>query len=206
MGYTAYYMRTSHYTQNIEIQKEKIEDGWVVYEDHGVSGRIPFEDRKHGSKLLSDIERGKVSSVVVLRLDRLGRDTKNILQTIEQISINHKVPITSLNEGITTLDEEGKLTPMTGLLINVLSSLSEFFYHQNRERTLLGVERGKILGKYKGRKVGSVESTHKFLSKTKVKKIREMVESGVGVRSICRIVECSPNTVYKVKNTLEMVN
>lgn len=202
MGNTAYYMRTSHYLQNIGTQIDKVEAGWIVYEDKGISGRISFQDRPAGKKLLEDIRRGRISSVVVLRLDRLGRSTQNMLEIISEISLNHKVPITSLNEGITTLDSKGNQTPMTGLLINILSSLSEFFYHQNREKTMSGIERAKSLGQYPGRKVGSVETLDKFINKTKVKKVKEMLDLNIGVRKISRIVECSPNFVYKIKDRL----
>jgi len=205
MGYTAYYMRTSHYLQNIGTQVDKIEEGWRVYKDEGVSGRLPFNERPSGKRLINDIEKGKVDRVIVLRLDRLGRNTSNILQTINTISIDHKVPITSLNEGITTLNDTGETTPMTGLLVNVLSSLSEFFYHQTREKTLSGVERAKTLGKYTGRKIGAVESPEKYLSKPTNKKIVEMLESGVGIRRISRVLEVSPNTIYKVKKTRKTV-
>ena len=205
MGYTAYYMRTSHYLQNIGTQVDKIEEGWKVYEDQGVSGRLPFNERPSGKRLINDIEKGKVDRVIVLRLDRLGRNTSNILQTINTISIDHKVPITSLNEGITTLNDMGETTPMTGLLVNVLSSLSEFFYHQTREKTLSGVERAKTLGKYTGRKIGAVETPEKYLGKSVNKKIVEMLESGVGIRRISRVLEVSPNTIYKVKKTRETV-
>jgi len=204
MGYTAYYMRTSHYLQNIGTQVDKIEEGWKVYEDQGVSGRQSFQDRPAGRRLLDDLSKGKIDRVIVLRLDRLGRNTSNILQTINTISIDHKVPITSLNEGITTLNDKGETTPMTGLLVNVLSSLSEFFYHQTREKTLSGVERAKSLGKYTGRKVGAVESPEKYLSKPTNKKIVEMLESGVGIRRISRVLEVSPNTIYQVKKTREL--
>jgi DNA invertase Pin-like site-specific DNA recombinase len=205
MGQVAYYMRTSHYLQNIGTQVDKIEEGWKVYEDVGVSGRVPFEDRPSGKKLLEDIRKGKISQVIVLRLDRCGRSTQNILETLNTIH-SYKVPITSLNEGITTLNDKGEITPMTGLLINVLSSLSEFFYHQTREKTLAGIERSKLLGKYKGRQVGSVETIDKFISKPKNKKIKEMIDSGLGIRKISRILECSPNPIYKVKERiLEMV-
>lgn len=198
-------MRTSHYLQNIITQVDKIEDGWKVYKDEGVSGRISFIDRPSGKKLLQDVEGGKLSEVVVLRIDRLGRNTTDILNTIKLIH-QYKVPIRSLNEGITTLDEHGKETPMSNLLLNLLSSLSEFFYHTNREKILNGVLRGKLDGKYKGRQVGSVESVDKFKNKPKVKKIRELLGSGLGVRSISRIVECSPNYIYKVKEKLELNN
>jgi len=201
MGQVAYYMRTSHYLQSIGTQVDKIEDGWKVYEDAGVSGRVPFEERPAGKRLLEDVRKGKISQVIVLRLDRCGRSTQNILETLNTIH-SFKVPVTSLNEGITTLNDKGEVTPMTGLLTNVLSSLSEFFYHQTREKTLAGVERSKLLGKYKGRKIGSVETFEKFISKSKNRKIKEMIDSGVGIRKISRILECSPNLIYRVKERL----
>jgi DNA invertase Pin-like site-specific DNA recombinase len=205
MKQVGYYLRTSHYLQNIITQVDKIEEGWRVYKDEGVSGRISFIDRPSGKKLLQDVEGGKLSEVVVLRIDRLGRNTTDILNTIKLIH-QYKVPIRSLNEGITTLDEHGKETPMSNLLLNLLSSLSEFFYHTNREKILNGVLRGKLDNKYKGRQVGSVESVDKFKNKPKVKKITELLGSGLGVRKISRIVECSPNYIYKVREKLELKN
>ena len=204
MGHIGYYMRTSHYLQNIATQVDRVEDGWKVYKDEGVSGRVSFIDRPSGKKLMEDIRKGKISSLNVLRLDRLGRNTTDILNTIQEIH-RYNVPITSKNEGITTLDENGNQTPMTGLLINILSGLSEFQYHQTREKTLAGVQRGKLDGKYKGRKIGSIETMDKFKSKPKVKKIKEMLKDKIGIRKICRIVECSPNTVYRVKDRLMVV-
>lgn len=200
MSQIGYYMRTSHYLQNIGTQVDKIEDGWRVYKDEGISGRVSFIDRPSGRKLLRDIERGVISEVIVLRIDRLGRNTTDILNTIKLIH-KYKVPITSKNEGITTL-VDGKESPMSNLLINLLSSLSEFQYHQTKEKTLEGIKRGKLEGKYKGRQLGSVESIDRFLSKPKVKKIKEMLDMDVGIRKISRIVECSPNYVYKVKDVL----
>ncbi len=200
MGTTAYYMRTSHYLQNIGTQVDKIEEGWKVYKDEGISGRVSFEHRPDGRKLLEDIQKGKITEVVVLRIDRLGRDTTDILNTIRTIH-QFKVPITSKNEGITTL-VDGKENPMSNLLVNILSSLSEYQYHQTREKTLDGILRGKLEGKYKGRKSGSTEPVEKFLSKPKVKKVKMMLEQGMGIRTISTIVDCSTNFVYKVKEKL----
>lgn len=197
-----YYMRTSHYLQNIATQIDRIEEGWKVYEDTGVSGRTPFKDRKSAGRLLNDIRDGKISSVRVLRIDRLGRSVTDIIDTINLIH-SYGVPITSISEGITTLDDNGNQTPTTGLLINVLSSLSEFFYHQNREKTLLGIELAKKQGKYRGRTVNSKEDINKYLNKPKVKKMTEMIKQGNSVRSIVRILECSPNSIYKLKKVLE---
>jgi len=205
MKQIGYYLRTSHYLQNIITQVDKIEDGWRIYKDEGVSGRTSFTDRAGGKKLLEDIQKGKISQVVVLRIDRLGRNTTDILNTIKLIH-KYLIPIRSISEGITTLDENGRETPMSNLLINLLSSLSEFQYHQTREKTLEGIHRGKLDGRFSGRVPGSVETLDKFRNKHKVKKIIELLGSGIGVRKICRIVECSPNYIYKVKEKLELNN
>ena len=194
----AYYLRTSHYLQNISTQVDKIEDGWKVYKDEGISGRISFKERKGGIKLLQDIKDGKITEVKILRIDRLGRNVQDILDTINTIH-SFGVPINSLSEGITTLDDKGNVTPTTGLLVNVLSSLSEFFYHQNREKILNGIELAKKQGKYKGRATNSREDIDKYMNKPKTKKMLEMLKQGNSVRSIVRILECSPNSIYKLK-------
>jgi len=200
MSNIGYYMRTSHYLQNIGTQIDKIEDGWKVYEDKGVSGRIPFLERPSGKRLIEDIASGKINQVIVLRIDRLGRDLEDILKTIKTIH-SYNVAITSQNEGVTTLID-GKESVMSNLLINILSSISEFQYHQTREKTLAGIERAKLDGKYKGRKIGSTESMDTFLSKPKVQKIMTLLNEDIGIRKISRIVECSPNYIYKVKDAM----
>jgi len=185
---------------NISTQVDKIEDGWKIYEDKGVSGRIPFRERPSGKRLIDDIINNKINQVMVLRIDRLGRDLNDILQTIKTIH-SYNVPITSQNEGITTLID-GKESVMSNLLINILSSISEFQYHQTREKTLTGIQRAKLDGRYNGRKIGSTENIDKFLSKPKVQKIQSLLKENIGIRKISRIVECSPNYIYKVKGKM----
>jgi len=200
MKQTAYYLRTSHYLQNIGTQVDKIEDGWKIYKDEGVSGRVAFVDRPMAKNLLRDIKEGIIAQVVVLRLDRLGRNTSDILTTIKEIH-SHGVGIVSKNEGITTM-VNGKENPMSNLLISILSSIAEFEYHRIKEKTLEGIERGKRLGVYKGRKQGSIEPYESFVKKPKVKKVRLMLKEGLSVRKICDLLECSPNFIFKVKERL----
>ncbi len=200
---TAYYLRTSHYLQSIGTQEDKIEPGWKIYKDEGVSGRLEFKLRPAGARLLDDCRKGLISKIVVLRIDRCGRSTKDIIDTLSTFN-ELKIPLTSINEGITTLDDNGNQTPTTGLLINLLSSLSEFFYHQNREKTLAGIERAKLNPeKYRGRVPGSKENLSSFMAKKRTIKVIEMLKNGNGVRSICRILQCSPNLVYKCKQASE---
>jgi DNA invertase Pin-like site-specific DNA recombinase len=137
-----------------------------------------------------------------MRLERMGRNVQDLITTINLIH-SFNIPIQFISEGITTLDENGKQTPTTGLLINVLSSLSEFFYHQNREKTLLGIELAKKQGKYKGRVPNSKEDVSNYLNKPRTKKMAEMLKQGSSVRSIVRVLEVSPNSIYKLKKILD---
>lgn len=199
--YDAYYMRTSHFLQNIITQEEQIPEGAVVFKDEGISGRIEFAKRKAGAKLLSEIIAGRVRSLSVLSADRLGRSAENILSSM-RLAHEHKVPIKLIREGITTLDEKGNVTPMTMLMTNLLSTLAEFSYLTQREKILSGVAAAKALGKYTGRKPGAIADINKWKTTPKVVKVHTLLKEGVGVRKICRVTESSPNFVYKVKARL----
>ena len=50
------------------------------YEDDGVSGTIPFEDRPGGCALVRDARAGRFSQIWVVRADRLGRDAFELLR------------------------------------------------------------------------------------------------------------------------------
>src|SRR5215218_6841983 len=85
MERVALYLRVSSEEQRdretIEIQREFLEQYCRlyrleivdVYADDGVSGTIPLHERPEGRRLLEDAKEGKFSTVLVYRLDRLGR-------------------------------------------------------------------------------------------------------------------------------------
>jgi len=195
-----YYMRVSTYLQNTDRQEEKVEEGWRLYCDKGVSGRVPFEDRPMGKKLLKDIEKGLIDEVKVIHLDRLGRNTEDVLRTIRTVH-EHGVGINIIKQGITTL-VDGKENFTTKLLITILTSISEMEYHLHRERIMEGIRIGQMKGHYKGRKPGSVESFEKWSQKPKVQKVKTLLENGVPVRKIREIMSVSYNFCYKVKREL----
>jgi len=195
-----YYMRTSTYLQKTERQDEKVEEGWRLYKDKGVSGRVPFEDRPMGKRLLQDVERGLVDEVRVIHLDRLGRNTEDVLRTIRRIH-EYGVGIHIIKQGITTM-VDGKENITTKLLITILTSISEMEYHLIRERMMEGIRIGQMKGHYKGRKPGSTESFEKWSQKPNVVKVRTLLENGVPVRKIRETLGVSFNFCYKVKNLL----
>ena len=49
------------------------------YVDDGISGTVPFSDRPKGQRLLRDAAAGRFDTVLVYRVDRLGRSLRSLL-------------------------------------------------------------------------------------------------------------------------------
>src|SRR6187397_2844860 len=49
------------------------------YVDDGISGAVPLDDRPGGQRLLIDAQAGRFGSVLVYRIDRLGRSLRSLL-------------------------------------------------------------------------------------------------------------------------------
>ncbi len=195
-----YYMRTSTYLQNTERQEEKVEKGWKLYQDKGVSGRTNFADRPMGKKLLADVELGLLDEVKVIHLDRLGRNTEDVLKTIRTLH-ESKVSIHIIKQGIHTLvDGDENIT--TKLLVTILTSISEMEYNLHRERIMEGIRIAQAKGSFKGRKKGSTESIEAWSQKPNVQKVKTLLEKGVSVRKIREIMGVSNNFCYKVRDRL----
>src|SRR2546427_6383636 len=46
-----------------------------IYADDGVSGTVPFPERPAGKRLLHDAKQGRFTTILVYKLDRIGRET-----------------------------------------------------------------------------------------------------------------------------------
>ena len=56
-----------------------------IYSDDGVSGTVPLERRPEGSQILKDAQQGKFNELLVYKLDRLGRETRLILNAVAEL-------------------------------------------------------------------------------------------------------------------------
>jgi DNA invertase Pin-like site-specific DNA recombinase len=195
----ATYVRVSTYEQNISRQL-KDKEGEVYWDK--VSGMTPFEERKSGAQLLKDAKQGKIDEVEVHSIDRLGRDSINVLQTIKKFT-ELGVNVKSKKEGLNTLLEDGSQNPVAKLLVSVLSTLSEIDYKNRREAAREGIERAKAEGKYLGRPKGTGLSDEQLLDKHS--DIVDELNRGESIRRTAKLTEKSTGTVQKVKNTLERV-
>src|SRR5262245_29459740 len=78
-----------------------------IYRDEGISGTVPFDDRPEGKRLLADARAGKFTTVLLYRVDRLGR-----LDVVSHVARYHLeafgVGLRSLTEPFDTTTPSGK--------------------------------------------------------------------------------------------------
>lgn len=119
-----------------------IQESRVISET--VSGSVRAMERKEFKTLIEHkLEAG--DTLVVLKLDRLGRDNIDVQQTIEQLTAK-QIKVVSLDLPVSDLSSaEGKL------MLQMFSAFAEFERNRIRERTQEGLNRAKAEGKKLGR-------------------------------------------------------
>lgn len=188
----AIYIRVSTIEQNTNRQENNI-DGAKVFTDK-ISGTVPFSERPEGSKLMNLIKIGDVSELHVHSIDRLGRNTIDILTTIKLIT-SYNCNVISEKEGLRMM-VDGKPNPIANLMVGMLSTLAEFELTRIKERQAEGI--ATTGHKYIGRTIGSNESTEVFLNKAKTKEIIKFLKSGESIRRTAKLSESSVSLVQKV--------
>jgi DNA invertase Pin-like site-specific DNA recombinase len=173
--------------------------------DKGVSGKVPFKEREKGKVLVQLIENGEVETIVVEELSRLGRNTVDVLTTLQWLEVKG-VNVVVRGMGNLQSHVDGKKNPIWNLITSVMSSLYELEREQIKERTEMGRKMYVINGGKLGRRTGSNENIQSFLQKPKVKQIQSLLEKGKSVRDICGRLEVSPTTVVKVKKINSLVS
>jgi DNA invertase Pin-like site-specific DNA recombinase len=146
-----------------------------------------------------------MTSLSVWTIDRLGRDLLDVLHTIQFLS-EKGIRIHFIQQGLISLDDEGKENPISKMIISILGIVAEMERKQIKERQREGIELAKIRGVYKGRTHGSKEDIRKFLSKPKGAKTIEYLKKGYKASEISRIVGIHVNTITKVKKMVGWVS
>ena len=106
----------------------------VIYADDGVSGTIPFDQRPGGAKLLADAASGKVSTVVVYKLDRVGRDVTVILDAIRRLE-KLGAEIVAATESLDSTTPGGRFTT------TIFAAVAQLERENIKERATAGLRR-----------------------------------------------------------------
>jgi site-specific DNA recombinase len=111
--------------------KSQAHEGWRLvpdrYDDGGLSGASL--DRPALQQLLADVRAGKITIVVVYKVDRLTRSLADFAKLVELFD-EHGVPFVSITQSFNTTSSMGRLT------LNVLLSFAQFEREVIGERVL----------------------------------------------------------------------
>lgn len=141
------YGRVSTTQQSTENQRLEITNtGFQIdywFADDGVSGKVCARQRPQFSRMLDKIRDGE--TLVVSKLDRLGRDAVDVLQTVQSLA-DRNIKIIVLQLGNTDLS-----SPTGRLLLTMLAAVASMERDLLIERTQAGLMRAKAEGKKLGR-------------------------------------------------------
>lgn len=187
------YIRVSTTEQNTDRQ-EKFNG--KIYTDK-ISGSTPFAERPQAKKLLSNKD---ITEVHVHSIDRLGRNTLDIMQTIQHFT-SKGINVVSEKEGLSTV-VDGKENPIAKMMIGILGTLAEFELSRTKERQSEGIAERKRKGLYMGREKGTTESIDTFINKASTQAILKHLKQKESIKRTALLSKTSEGTVKKVKRLI----
>ena len=185
MGKKFGYARVSTKDQDLSVQRAALKSA-------GVSGPLLFEEKMSGTQLDGRVELervlkllGKGDTLVITRLDRLGRSLKDLLNITEAIK-EAGAHLVVIEQSIDTS------TPTGRALFGMLGVFAEFETDVRRERQAEGIAAAKAKGDvYKGRK--------RSLDRDKVKQLKA---DGKNPTEIARELRMGRSSVYRLLDEL----
>lgn len=197
------FSRVSTITQDYKRQTEELTEyankmGYTivgVFEEK-ISGAKKNEERPQLMEMISYINNNQVDKVLCWELSRLGRNTIEVLKTIQLLNEN-KISLYIKNHNIETLNEEKQINPLSQFMIQILTSVSEMERTQIRQRIKSGYERYIVNGGKVGRKEGFRKSEEQILIDNK--EVVKLLKQGLSVRKVMKLTDRSSGLVQKVK-------
>lgn len=175
------YARVSTADQDLQVQLDRLQrEGCEIVRSEKVSGGTR-EGRTELSTVIDFLREG--DELVVTRLDRLGRDTRDVLNIVHECH-QRSAFVTVLDPHVSTRGEMGQI------ILTVLGMVAQMERRFIRERQREGIARAKALGTYKGGKV-----------RLDYEKIVKRSEEGLAASAIAKELKCSRMQVYRILNS-----
>ena len=200
---TVIYSRVStqgqDYSRKIdELRTYAISQSWTVDAIFAekISGAKKNDERLELSRMMDFIEAHQVDKVLIWELSRLGRNTIEVLKTIELLN-EAKVSLFIKNYNIETLDADGKPNVMAQFLITILAEIARMERSTIKERMDSGYKQFRSLGGKVGRKEGYTKSSDMY--RNEYSDIIRLLKKGLSLRNVAKLTNHSLNTVSKCK-------
>ncbi len=177
------YARVSTNEQNLDLQRDALRSV-------GVNPKHLYTDKITGTKAerpgleaaLSHLREG--DTLVVWRLDRLGRSLKHLIETVTTLQ-KQRIGFKSITENIDTSTATGQL------VFHLFGALAEFERNLITERTMAGLEAARARGRKGGRP--RLKSTASQIAMAK----KLYADKSNTIEDICRTLHISRATLYR---------
>ena len=174
------YARISTADQNLDLQIEALQKiGCLKIFTDIASGAK--SDRPGLEEALNYLREG--DTLVVWKLDRLGRSLSHLLQVIETLS-QRGIQFKSITDS--AIDTT---TPSGQLMLSMIAALSEFERNLIRERTKEGLAVAKARGRKGGRRP--------VITDQKLKKAKQLIDKGLTVREAASAINVGKSSLYE---------
>ena len=173
--------------QNYEIVKEFSEK---------ISGAKKIEERAAIKELLDFVSQNKVEKVLVYECSRLSRRQLDFLSIIEQLT-ELGVSLYVLQNGLETLLPDGRPSPLSSLILGVISEFNSLEKSLIRARCASGYEHYRDKGGRVGRKKGYRKSEADY--RTTYDREIALLSKGNTLADVRAITGTSINTLRKLK-------
>ena len=164
-----------------------------------ITGTKTFQDREDLQLLFKSASSKKFDKVVVSEISRIGRNAKDIRNTIDYLH-SKKIAIVFRNlGGLESLDDHGNESFVTNIIIAIYSELAQ------EEKRILSdrIKSGLVNARHKGKQIGRPEG--KQDDETLLKRYSRLaadLRKGLSLSQCQKLHDVSRNTAIKVKRLL----
>lgn len=161
-----------------------------------ISGAKRNEERSVLTECVDYCISNKIDTLLTSELSRVGRNTLQVLKTLETLHSN-KINVFIQNIGLNTLNENKEINPLASIVITVLAEMYSIERTNIQYRLNSGRQNFIKSGGQLGRKVGSVKSDDKL--KDEYKDVIAWLKKGYSIRNTAKLTRNSISTVQRVK-------
>ncbi len=181
------YMRVSKVdgSQSLDLQRDSLVQAGVdpnnIYQDLASGKR---DDRPGFAACLKALRRG--DTLVVWKLDRLGRDLRNLVNTVHDL--------TARDIGVKVLTGHGAsidtTTPAGKMVFGIFTALAQYERELTIERTVAGLSAARARGRVGGRPPKMTKAKLRLA-------MAAMSQPGTKVGELCRELGITRSTLYR---------
>ena len=192
MGVYAY-LRVSTDEQDVDNQRHGILEyanshnlGGLQFVEDNASGKTNWKDRKSGELITKTMQKG--DTILFAEVSRMARSVLQILEILEYCAA-HEFTVHIVKQNM--VFDDSLNSRITATVLGLAAEIErEFISMRTKEALAKRKAEGMVLGRPKGKAKKVKLDKHS-------KDIKKYLELGISKRAICKLVDCSPSTLYE---------